>query len=74
MKKSVKLSFKRLKFKTGQKVFDWVIPKEWNIKDAYIKHEKGKKFADDVFNLISTPPTSYNSSIFVVFDVLGSYS
>jgi len=38
--------FKRIKFKTGQKVFDWVIPKEWNIKDSYIKHEKGKKFAN----------------------------
>jgi len=38
--------FKRLKFKSGIKVFDWIIPKEWNIRDAYIKHEKsGKKFA-----------------------------
>ena len=38
--------FKRLKFRTGQKVFDWVIPKEWNIKDAYIEHESGKRFAE----------------------------
>ena len=38
--------FKRLKFKTGQKVFDWVIPKEWNINDAYIEHESGKRFAE----------------------------
>ena len=37
---------KRLKFKTGKKVFDWVIPEEWNIKDAYIQHESGKKFAE----------------------------
>ena len=37
--------FKRIKFKTGQKVFDWIIPKEWNIRDAYIKHESGKAFA-----------------------------
>ena len=36
--------FKRIKFKTGKKVFDWTIPKEWNIKDGYIKHESGKKF------------------------------
>jgi|TARA_B110001450_G_scaffold210337_1_gene201516 aminopeptidase-like protein len=35
---------KRIKFKTGKKVFDWTIPKEWNIKDGYIKHESGKKF------------------------------
>ena len=32
--------------KSGTKVFDWEIPKEWNIKDAYIQHESGKKFAD----------------------------
>ena len=38
--------FKRLKFKTGKKVFDWVIPKEWNINDAYIEHESGKRFAE----------------------------
>ncbi len=37
---------KRLKFKTGKKVFDWTIPKEWNISEAYIKHQSGKKFAD----------------------------
>ena len=36
--------FKRIKFKTGKKIFDWNIPKEWNIKDGYIKHESGKKF------------------------------
>ena len=36
---------KRLKFKSGKKVFDWKIPLEWNIKDAYIKHQSGKKFA-----------------------------
>ena len=29
--------FKRIKFKTGQKVFDWIIPKEWNIRDAWQK-------------------------------------
>ena len=38
--------FKRLKFKTGQKVFDWAIPKEWNIRDSFIEHESGKKFAE----------------------------
>ena len=38
--------FKRIKFKTGKKVFDWTIPKEWNIKDGYIQHESGKKFVN----------------------------
>lgn len=31
---------------TGTKVFDWNIPREWNIKDAYIKNSKGEKIID----------------------------
>src|SRR5258707_8757375 len=31
---------------TGSQVFDWVIPREWNIRDAYIKNERGEKILD----------------------------
>lgn len=31
---------------TGTKVLDWVIPQEWNIKDAYIICPDGRKIAD----------------------------
>lgn len=33
-------------FKSGSKVFDWKIPPEWNINDAYIADLKGKKLID----------------------------
>lgn len=31
---------------TGTKVFDWIVPKEWNIKNAYVKNSKGEKVID----------------------------
>lgn len=31
---------------TGTKCFDWEVPKEWNIKDAYIITPNGKKICD----------------------------
>lgn len=44
--KNLNKEFKTLKFFTKEKVFDWEIPEEWIIKDAYIQHESGIKFAE----------------------------
>jgi aminopeptidase-like protein len=31
---------------TGTRVFDWIVPREWNIRDAYVRNSRGEKIID----------------------------
>ena len=58
----------RIKFSSGEEVFDWVIPKEWNINNAYIQHlDTGKKFAD--FSECNLHVVGYSEPINLVMDL-----
>ena len=40
------LPIKILNFKSGSKVFDWEIPKVWEIKNAWLKNDKKETILD----------------------------
>ncbi len=44
--KNLNKSLKIKNFKTGEKVFDWTIPKVWNVKEAHIITPENKKICD----------------------------
>ena len=51
VRKTLKILKKEIDLKivnvpSGTKVFDWKIPYEWNIKDAYVKNSKGERVID----------------------------
>lgn len=49
------------KIPTGTKAFDWEVPREWNITDAYIKNMSGERIID--FSISNLHVLSYSTPI-----------
>ena len=46
IKKNINTNFKVKKVNSNKKFYDWKIPKEWKIKNAFIAEDNGKKICD----------------------------
>ncbi len=46
---------------TGTEVLDWTVPKEWNIRDAYVKNSKGERVID--FNKSNLHVVGYSTPV-----------
>ena len=40
------IDLKYIKYKSGKKIFDWIVPYEWFFYSGYITNRKGKKIID----------------------------
>lgn len=48
-------------FKSGERVFDWKVPEEWNVNEAWLKDDKGNKILD--YNKNNLSILQYSSPI-----------
>ena len=54
------IDFRIIKIKSGKRLFDWIVPMEWEITDAYIKNKNNKKIVSFKKNNLSV--MSYSST------------
>ena len=58
---------------SGTQVYDWTVPKEWNIEDAYIENENGERIIDFRDNNLHVMGYSYPIDKWVSRDELMDY-
>ena len=58
---------------SGEDVFDWQVPLEWNIKDAYIENESGEKIIDFKANNLHVVGYSEPVDLILTLDDLQSH-
>ena len=70
--KKINPSLKILSFKSGEKVFDWIVPNEWKVNEAWVKLD-GKKIIDFKKNNLHLLNYSYSIHKKIHFNDLKKY-
>ena len=67
------IPLKQIEIPSGTQVFDWTVPKEWNIVDAFIVTPEGRKIADFKINNLHVVSYSIPVNQKLSFEELSSH-